>query len=172
MAAGEWISVTSQVELFNGVLDDLKRLVGSDRDLLVRELEADFKKSGVTDKTARAVATDIARSDKHLYNEFATNVIEINPKELGSPWTAAFSSFFLFTVGALAALIPWFFIHGTNAIALSIFLTALGGLAVGGYVARSSGNNLTRGALRQLMIIILAAVVTYGVGRLFGTAVG
>jgi VIT1/CCC1 family predicted Fe2+/Mn2+ transporter len=53
-----------------------------------------------------------------------------------------------------------------------MIFTAIGGLAVGGYVARSSGNNLTKGAARQLLIIILAAVVTYGVGHLFGTVVG
>lgn len=172
MAAGEWISVTSQVELFNGVLSDLKKLVKTDRELLVDQLENDFKHSGITEQTATSAAHDIARSDEHLYNEYATNVIEINPKELGSPWTAAISSFLLFTVGALAALVPWFFIHGTQAIILSITLTALGGLAVGGYVARSSGNNIAKGAIRQLLIIILAAAVTYGVGKLFGTAVG
>jgi VIT1/CCC1 family predicted Fe2+/Mn2+ transporter len=172
MAAGEWISVTSQVELFNGVLSDVKSLVSTDRSLLIDQLEADFVKSGVASKTAAAAAKEISRSDEHLYNEFVSNVIEINPKELGSPWTAAFSSFFLFTAGALAALIPWFFTHGHKAIILSIVLTALGGLLVGGYVARSSGNSISKGALRQLLIIILAAAVTYAVGHLFGTAIG
>lgn len=171
MAAGEWISVTSQVELFQGVLSDVKKMVTTDRDLLVEQLEADFKHSGVTPKIAAAAAKDIARSDEHLYNEYTMNVIEINPKELGSPWTAAFSSFLLFTVGALAALIPWFFAQGTVAISLSIGLTAIGGLLVGAYVARSSGNNIFKGALRQLLIIVLAAVVTYGVGYAFGSAV-
>jgi VIT1/CCC1 family predicted Fe2+/Mn2+ transporter len=158
MAAGEWISVTSQVELFNGVLADLKKMVKTDRELLIDQLEKDLQGSGVAFKTA-AAAKEIAKSDEHLYNEYATNVIGINPKELGSPWTAAISSLLLFTAGALAALIPW-----------SIVFTAIGGLAVGGYVARSSGNNITKGALRQLFIIILAAVVTYGIGHVFGTS--
>jgi VIT1/CCC1 family predicted Fe2+/Mn2+ transporter len=169
MAAGEWISVTSQVELFNGVLADLKKMVKTDRELLIDQLEKDLQGSGVAFKTA-AAAKEIAKSDEHLYNEYATNVIGINPKELGSPWTAAISSLLLFTAGALAALIPWFFTHGTPAISLSIVFTAIGGLAVGGYVARSSGNNITKGALRQLFIIILAAVVTYGIGHVFGTS--
>jgi len=172
MAAGEWISVTSQVELFNGVLNDLKNLVKTDKDLLVSQLEADFRQSGIASATASAAAREVSKNDDHLFSQFATNVIEINPKELGSPWTAAFSSFLLFTAGALAALIPWFFTHGARAIVLSMIFTAIGGLAVGGYVARSSGNNLTKGATRQLLIIILAAVVTYGVGHLFGTVVG
>lgn len=171
MAAGEWISVQSQVELFTGILNDLKKLIQSDRELLVEQLEKDLASSGISAKTAATAAAEISRNDKHLYNEFAANVIEINPDELGSPWHAAVSSFALFTVGALAALLPWFFTHGPLAITLSMVLTAIGGLVVGAYVARSSGNNLFKGAVRQLLIIIFAAAVTYGVGLLFGTAV-
>jgi VIT1/CCC1 family predicted Fe2+/Mn2+ transporter len=171
MAAGEWISVTSQVELFNGVLKDVKKMVKNDRELLVGQLELDFAGSGLSEQTANKAAHEIARDDDHLFNEYVTNVIEINPKELGSPWTAAISSFFLFVLGALAALVPWFFMHGEAAIYTSIGLTACGGLIVGGYVARSSGNGIAKGAVRQLLIIVLASVVTYGVGNLFGTIV-
>lgn len=171
MAAGEWISVQSQVELFNGVLKDLKKLLKADRELLVEQLEKDFAASGVTAATAKKAAAEIGRDDTHLHTEFSTNVIGLNPDELGSPWTAAISSFLLFTAGALAALLPWFFTGGPPAIIMSIVFTAIGGLAVGAYVARSSGNNLAKGAIRQLLIIIFAAAVTYGVGRIFGTVI-
>jgi VIT1/CCC1 family predicted Fe2+/Mn2+ transporter len=172
MAAGEWISVTSQVELFHGVLNDLKHLVKHDRELLVEQLEQDYLESGVAGATARKAASEVARNDEHLYYEYANNVMGLNPEELGSPWTAAISSFVLFTAGAIAALVPWFFTSGALAIGLSIGFTALGGLIVGGYVARSSGKAIAVGAVRQLLIIILASVVTYGVGHLFGTAIG
>lgn len=172
MAAGEWISVQSQVELFNGVLADLKKLIKTDKGLLIEQLENDLNASGMTAKTAAAAATEISRSNDHLYTEFATNVIGINPEELGSPWTAAISSFLLFTAGSITALAPWFFTKSTPAIVMSIIFTGIGGLLVGGYVARSSGNSIAKGALRQLLIIIFASVITYGVGRLFGSTLG
>lgn len=172
MAAGEWISVQSQVELFHGVLNDLKKLIKTDRELLVEQLEKDMSVSGIAPSTAAKAAQEISRSDKHLFHEFSTSVIGINPDELGSPWRAAVSSLLLFTAGALAALIPWFFTKGTLAVMLSIIFTAIGGLAVGAYVARSSGNNMFKGAMRQLLIIVFASLVTYEVGRLFGTAIG
>lgn len=171
MAAGEYISVRSQVELFQGVLNDLRQLIQSDRELLIEQLERDLSVSGITPGTAASAAKEIGRSDKHLFTEFSSNVIGINPDELGSPWSAAISSFLLFTAGALTALVPWFFTKGTPAVSLSIIFTAIGGLVVGGYVARSSGNNIARGAIRQLLIIIFASIVTYGIGRLFGAAV-
>jgi VIT1/CCC1 family predicted Fe2+/Mn2+ transporter len=172
MAAGEWISVQAQVELFGGILKDVDRLVKSDRALLVDQIKATFIKSGHTDKTAHVAAEEISRDDTHLSDEYARHVMGFIPEELGSPWRAAGSSFALFTVGALAPLAPWFFVRGALAISLSIILTAIGGLIAGGYISSSSGKGIVAGALRQFGIIALAAIVTYGVGYLFGVSVG
>lgn len=171
MAAGEWISVRSQVDLFGGVLDDLKSMVKDDRELLTGQLQKTFEDSGLDSKTANTAALEIARKDDSLTAEYARNVMGINPDELGSPWTAAFSSFALFTIGSLVALAPWFFSEGYLASGLSIAFTAVGGLIVGGYVSHTSGTNIPKGALRQLMIIVLASVVTYGIGHMFGTVI-
>lgn len=171
MAAGEWISIKSQVELFEGVLGDLKRLVRDDRELLVSQLQENFESSGLGKKTGELAVAEISREDDHLTSEYARNVMGMNPDELGSPWTAAFSSFALFTVGALVALAPWFFAEGHLASLLSIIFTAIGGLIVGGYVGHSSGTSITKSAARQLLIILFASVVTYGLGHIVGTVV-
>lgn len=170
MAAGEWISVQSQVELFQGVLKDLKRLIRSDRELLVEQIAGRFSESGHGDATARKAAAEISRDDHHLSNVYATQIIGINPDELGSPWIAAGSSLALFTVGALVPLGPWFFIGGVQGSVVSIILTLFASLLVGGYVAHSSGKSITYGATRQLLIVVFAAAVTYGIGVLFGVA--
>lgn len=169
MAVGEWISVQSQVDLFKGVLRDLKGMVASDRELLVEQVSESFQSTGINKTTADEAAREVAVDDEHLFDVHASRVIGINPDELGSPWTAAFSSFALFIAGALVALMPWFFTSGALAVVLSINFTAIAGLAAGGYVARSSGNSIAKGAIRQLIIIIIASAVTYGVGYLFGT---
>lgn len=170
MAAGEWISVQSQVELFQGVLKDLKRLVRDDRELLVEQVADRLSQSGHGDVTAQKAAAEIGQDDQHLSDVYATQIIGINPDELGSPWIAAGSSLALFTLGALAPLAPWFFIGGTDGIALSIALTLVASVLVGGYVARTSGKSVPYGAIRQLLIVIFAAAVTYGIGLLFGVA--
>lgn len=171
MAAGEWISVRSQVELFRGILGDVKKMVKTDRKLILDELSDDLEKDGLDRSTADKAVAEISTDERKLYRQFVEHVIGINPDELGSPWTAAISSFLLFTVGALVALAPWFFGGGQVAIILSIVFTAIGGLIVGGYIGKSSGNSVIKSALRQLLIIILASAVTYGVGYLFGTTV-
>jgi VIT1/CCC1 family predicted Fe2+/Mn2+ transporter len=172
MAAGEWISVKAQVQLFTGILRDIKDHIKTDKAMLVAEVEDSLFKDGHSAMTASKAAAEIAGDDKHLINTYARQVMGFNPKELGSPWVAAVSSFALFTLGALAPLAPWVLTSGGPAIGFSIVLTGLGGLVVGGYISKTSGENVLFGALRQLGIIALAAVVTYGVGYLFGVSVG
>lgn len=172
MAAGEWISVKSQVDLFEGVLADLKKMIIRDKALLEETLTDHLINDGYTKKTAASATKELSSDKGRFFETYAEQVIGINPDELGSPWVAATSSFALFTLGSLAPLAPWFFTAGSTAMWLSIILTALGGLVAGGYVANSSGKSLWFGALRQFLIVLFASAVTYGVGRLFGVTLG
>ena len=173
MAAGEWISVRTQVELFEGVLGDLKKAMNADRQLLIKNLSHNFQEHGIDTKTADHAAKDVAAKDDQLMSMYSAQVIGVNEDELGSPWNAAISSFALFTIGALIPLIPWLInLHGTLSIFVAIALTGFAGLFVGAYTARSSGKSIWYGGLRQFLIIVFSAAVTYGIGPLFGVATG
>lgn len=172
MAAGEWISVKSQVELFEGVLSDIKTAVKKDPKLLSNTLAHTFADYGMSHESAHKAARDIAKHGRGFMKTYSAQVIGLNPDELGSPWRAAVSSFVLFVVGSVAPLLPWLIgMDGLSAISLAIILTSLGGLFVGGFTAKSSGRSVAYGAIRQLVIIAFAAGVTYGIGHLFGVAV-
>ncbi|HRK40823.1 MAG TPA: VIT1/CCC1 transporter family protein [Candidatus Saccharibacteria bacterium] len=171
MAAGEWISVQSQVDLFNGVLNDLRRMIKKDKALLEDNLADHLLEDGYSKKTAATATKELGKDKERFFVTYAEQVIGVNPDELGSPWVAAISSFALFTLGALAPLAPWFFIDAGAGMIWSITLTAIGGLVAGGYVAYSSGNSLMFGSIRQFLIVLFASLVTYYVGVLFGTVI-
>ncbi|MDB5177043.1 MAG: hypothetical protein JWN75_711 [Candidatus Saccharibacteria bacterium] len=171
MAAGEWISVKAQVELFEGVLADLKSIMKSDREVLTANLAKSLETHGIDPKTAKQAVSDVAVSDKELTSMYSAQVIGVNEDELGSPLVAAVSSFALFTLGSIAPLFPWIIgMHGTEGITVAVVLTVIGGLFVGGYTAKSSGKSIAYGAIRQLIIVVFAAAITYGIGHLFGVA--
>lgn len=172
MAAGEWISVQAQVELYGGVLKEIRYLMKHDRETLISQVSQSMIVAGQDKRTAHDAAHEIATDDEHFIRVYTKQVMGFNPDELGSPWRAAISSFLLFTLGALAPMGPWFVTNSVVAITFSIVLTALGSLIVGGYISASSGKSVAYGALRQLAIVALASVVTYGVGYLFGVSVG
>ena len=172
MAAGEWISVKTQVELFEGVLEDLRTIMKDDPNLLEKNLSKDFEEHGMDKTTADHAAKDVAEDKQLFLSMYSSQVVGLNEDELGSPWWAAGSSFALFVVGAIAPLFPWIIgLHDLPGIFLAIALTGAASLFVGGYTSRSSGKSVIVGAIRQLLIVVFAAGVTYGIGRLFGVAV-
>ncbi len=171
MAAGEWVSVRSQVELYEGVLAELRGLVQRNPRLVLNELSAKLSEAGFSTETAGIASTELPLDEARFFHFTARTVFGVNPDELGSPAVAAMSSLALFSVGAAVPLVPWFFAAGTAATAASVVATGLVSLVVGGWVSRSAGRSPWQGALRQLAIVIAAAAVTYGIGALFGTAV-
>ena len=172
MAAGEWVSVRSQVELYEGILDELRTLVRRNPRLILDQLTEKLEDAGFASDTARRASTELPLHQQRFLDFSARTVFGLNPQELGSPLTAATSSLCLFAVGAAVPLIPWFVTEGGTAVAASVVLTGLASACVGGWVSRSAGRPLAIGALRQLLIVIAAAAVTYAIGKLFGTAVG
>lgn len=172
MAAGEWISVKAQVELFENVLRDLKEIVKIDRRLLEKNLIKNFEAHGIDSRVAGQAVLEVASSEKEFVSMYSSQVIGLNEEELGSPWVAALSSFLLFSIGSLPPLVPWILgMNGEGGVLIAILLTGIASLFVGGYTAKTSGKSMTYGAVRQLLIVIFASVVTYGLGNAFGIAI-
>jgi VIT1/CCC1 family predicted Fe2+/Mn2+ transporter len=171
MAAGEWVSVRAQVDLYRGVLGRLRRTYVSNRPAVVHELLPRLQAIGLDLDTASTAASEIVADDRRGLDVAARVVVGINPDSLGSPWVAALSSLALFSVGAVVPLAPWFVTQGTAAVAWSIGLTALASAVVGALIGSMSEERLVRSAARQLAIVALAAGITLGIGKLLGTTV-
>jgi VIT1/CCC1 family predicted Fe2+/Mn2+ transporter len=172
MAAGEWISVRSQVELFEGILGRLRELVRRDPELLLDHLTDRLEAAGIARDTAQKASTELPLDEARFLRFTANALFGLNPDELGSPMTAALTSLVYFAGGALVPLIPWFLTEGTAAQLASVILTAAASVVVGAVVGRSSDKPPLPAAVRQLAIVVAASAVTYGIGDAFGTAVG
>ena len=171
MAAGEWVSVRSQVELYVGLLGEVRRLVARNPRLVLEQLSTHLEEAGFGRATARTAAAELPLDEDRFLEFTARTLFGIKSDELGSPLTAATTSLVYFSAGALVPLLPWFFTRGLAADLASVGLTAIASLLVGGVVARFSDRPIILGALRQLAILSAAAAITYGIGNLFGAAV-
>ncbi len=74
-----------------------------------------------------------------------------------------------FALGAFVPLLPWLLTTGPVATVWSIVLGALGAFGVGAALSHFTGRSWLWSASRQLLILGVAAAVTYGVGHLVGT---
>jgi VIT1/CCC1 family predicted Fe2+/Mn2+ transporter len=172
MAAGEWVSVRSQVDLYSGLIGELRSLVDRDPELVLDEVVHRLETAGFGRRTARLASTELPLDEPRFLHFTAANLFGVNADELGSPMTAALSSLVLFAAGAFVPLLPWLFTHGGAATVLSIALTAVASIGVGAVVSQLSGKVLWRGGARQFLIVVFASAVTYGVGKVFGATIG
>jgi vacuolar iron transporter family protein len=166
MAAGEYVSVSSQNELVESEVAKEQHELTTNAAAEQIELVGMLRRRGLSTATARQAAAEIsAHPDKAL----AVHTMEelgINASELPSPVVAAGASFVAFAVGAVIPLFPYAL--GYDALGVALALSALGAIVGGGVVARLTARPFWRGALRQLVLGAVAAGVTYLIGMAVG----
>jgi VIT1/CCC1 family predicted Fe2+/Mn2+ transporter len=171
MAVGEYISMQGQVELLESVLEVERKELHSHPDNARQALQEVMISDGMEPSTATTASAEVARDPAKSMAMYARGKLGVNPDELGSAWQSALSSLVMFAIGAFIPLAPWFFSSGPAAMGLSVALSALGALAIGAYLGYTTTGRRVPAALRQLLVLVLAAGATYLVGRLFHTTV-
>lgn len=170
MAVGEYISMTAQVELLQRLLADFRDHLAREPEHARQDLEEFIRRGGVSPATAVDASKQIAMVPDRALAVYARS-LGMDPEELGSPWTAAFTSLLTFAAGAAVPLAPWFFAQGAHAAVASLALGAGAALAVGAALGYLGGRNPAWSALRQLAVLVIAATATWGAGRLFSVTV-
>lgn len=173
MALGEWLSVQSARELYANQIAVEAAELSAFPEEEEEELRLIYEAKGIESAQAREIAHRIIRGDQQVaLDTLAREELGIDPKELGgSPWVAAQTSFFLFAMGALVPILPFFFIEGLPAIAAAAALSGLALFLTGVAITVVTGQSALRSGLRQLGFGLAAAAITYGVGTLLGVAV-
>jgi VIT1/CCC1 family predicted Fe2+/Mn2+ transporter len=173
MGTGEYVSMRVQREVLERLIHLEAHELGNDPDLEREELSQIYVRKGLPPELAVQVATELMRDPKIALDTHAREELGIDPDEgLGSPWGAASSSFVMFAFGALLPLIPFFFTEGTAAVVMAGVIAAVALLTVGALTSLLTGRSAVFSAIRQLLIGITAALVTYGIGRAIGAATG
>jgi VIT1/CCC1 family predicted Fe2+/Mn2+ transporter len=98
--------------------------------------------------------------------------VEAAEDVVGSAGGAAGSGFAAFASGAVIPILPFFVTSGITAITTAAVLVGVALFATGATVGVLTGGPLVRRGLRQLAIGAAAALVTYGLGRVFGATLG
>jgi VIT1/CCC1 family predicted Fe2+/Mn2+ transporter len=174
MALGEWLSVQSARELYAHQLRLEEAELEETPDEEEAELRAIYEAKGIPPKDAGALAHRIVRGDRRTALEtMAREELGIDPQELGgSAWVASVTSFLLFAIGAAVPLLPFLVAEGPGAVVAAALLAGATLAGVGAFITRLTGQPPVRAALRQLTFGAVAAGITFGIGRLLGTAIG
>ena len=166
MATGEYVSVSSQNELVAAEVRKERHELEHNSESERLELAETFRMRGVDADLADAVATQLSAHPDSALDLHVREELGVDPGELPSPYTAAGASLVTFALGALIPLIPY--LAGYDSLAAALILAAVAAFTGGGLVARLTDRPFLRGALRQLLLGVVAAGVTYLVGRAVG----
>jgi len=171
MAAGEYVSMQSQKELFERQIElereELRFRPEREKD----ELAAVYVSKGLSEEEADLVATRLMQDPEQALDTKIREELGLDPDELGSPWGAAAYSFIAFALGAFIPLAPFLLASGTAAIAAAVVLALTALFIVGALVSLLTGRGLLFSGLRQVAIGGAAALVTYVVGSIIGVSV-
>ncbi len=171
MAAGEYISMQSQRELFERQIALERAEMEAMPEEEEAELAASYRSKGFTREEAATIAKRIFANKEQALDMLVREELGLDPDELGSPWGAAFGSFVAFAIGAAVPVIPFLFGGSAPFILASLGLSLAALFVVGAGVSLLTGRGLLFSGVRQLGIGLAAAVVTYLIGTLIGVGV-
>lgn len=172
MAAGEYVSVRSQREMYEYQIGLEKEELEQYPEEEAEELALIYAARGVPREEALRMAKNLTADPDLALATLAREELGLNPEDLGSPWGAALSSFVSFAAGAAIPLAPFVFSTEAGALASTIALSAGALFAVGATLSLFTGRSALMSGARMLAIGAAAGAFTYLIGTVLGVTLG
>ena len=171
MAAGEYVSVRSQLELYEEQIaleqQELEMSPAEEEE----ELALIYQAKGIPPNQAEELAKLILSNPETAIETLAREELGLDRTTMGSPVAAAVSSFVSFAIGAAIPVVPYIVLGGQAAFFVSSASCAIALFAVGAFISVYTGRSMLFSGMRMLGIGALAATITYVIGRMLGVAV-
>ena len=168
MAVGEYVSVSSQRDSERALLAKEKWELANVPEKELEELTMLYQAKGLSRPTAEIVARELT-----AHNAFSAHVdieLNINPNNLTNPWHAALASGASFTAGAILPMLAITLPPASLRIPVCFIAVVIALAITGTLSARAGGANKTRATTRVVIGGLLAMIITFAVGKLFGVA--
>jgi len=116
MAAGEYTSVASQRDLLARQVEMERREIAEAPEEEAAELALIFKQKGLSTEQASRTAAELLKNPESAADTLVREELGLDPTDLGSPKSAALSSFAMFSVGAIIPVVPFLLATGSVAV--------------------------------------------------------
>ena len=168
MAAGEYVSVSSQADTERADLDRERRELATQPNAEEDELTAIYIRRGLEHDLARLVSRQLMAKDALAVH--ARDELGLTEEQAARPLQAAFASAATFAAGAAVPILAIIVVPPSVIVVSTVSLLCL--VALGAIAARTGGASAIVGAARVGFWGALAMALTAVAGRVFGAAVG
>ncbi len=169
MAAGEYVSVSTQKDSELALLDKERRELREEPQEELEELAGLYVDKGLTEELALEVARQL--TEKDALAAHAEAELGIDPDDISSPWNAAIASMVAFTVGALLPLLTITLFGPTLRIWVTVVSVTLALAFTGWASARFGYGPARRAVVRNVVGGLFAMAITYAIGNALGAHV-
>ena len=169
MAAGEYVSVSTQRDTEIALLDKERRELRDEAEEELEELAGIYVGKGLSEDLALQVAQQLTAHD--ALGAHAEAELGIDPDNITSPWHAAFASMAAFTLGAVLPLLTIMLVGADIRVAVTVATVALALAITGWSSAKLSFGPPRRAVARNVAGGLIAMLVTYGIGSIVGTQI-
>ena len=169
MAAGEYVSVSSQRDTERADLERERAELHSDPDIELAELEQIYERRGLSAELANQVAVELSRVDPLAIH--ARDELGIDMASLARPVQASVVSALSFMVGAILPIVVVALAPASSRVVLTMVVTIVGLVVLGSIGARLGGAPPGRAAIRVFLGGSLALAISLGIGRVTGNVV-
>lgn len=168
MALGEYVSVSSQRDSQQSLIEQERQELRDDPEAELEELTQLWEARGLQRATAESVAAELTERD--ALRAHLTTELGIDEDEVVSPWHAAAASAVSFSVGALLPLLAILLPPDQVRVPVTFVVVLLALALTGATGARIGGGSIPRATVRVVIGGALALAATFLIGSLLGTS--
>src|SRR5437867_1160000 len=168
MGAGAYLAAKSEAEVYEAEISRERAEVEENPEEEIEEMSLFYQLQGFTPEESQKMAERLAQQPEQFVQAMAQSELGLSEHRFPNQWTAAISAAVSTAIGAFVPIIPFFFSGGMTAVAISFAISLAAHFAVGALKSLITIRSWWVSGLEMTWIGIIVAVVTYGLGLVFG----
>lgn len=170
MGAGAYLAVKSEREVYEAEISREEREVEENPEEEIQEMALFYQLQGFDVAESQRMAEKVAQDPEQMVKAMAQSELGLSEQNFPNPWVSSLSAALSTAIGAFIPIVPFFFLSGFTAVMVAFAVSIVAHFAVGAAKTLITMRSWWASGLEMTLVGILEAVVTYGLGSLFGAA--
>jgi VIT1/CCC1 family predicted Fe2+/Mn2+ transporter/rubrerythrin len=167
MGSSAFLAAKSEREVYESEMHRERQEMEENPEEEIEELSLMYQLRGFSEAEANELSHKLAAQPEEFLKIKGAEELGLSEMSFPSPWRSMASGGLSTLIGAFLPLIPFFFTSGMTAVAFSFIVSLIAHFAVGAAKSIITVRSWWKSGLEMMLVGVIVAVVTYGLGALF-----